>query len=56
MSGHLGNLVLPSHIEYFLKTWSKIYRFGIFLNKGISILKDKGIEIGELQITLKHSY
>ena len=27
---------------------SKIYRFVIFLNTGILILKDKGMEIGEL--------
>ena len=26
----------------------KIYKFGIFLNKGILILKNKGIKIGEL--------
>ena len=34
---------------------SKTYRSGIFLKKGILILKDKGIEIGELQVTLKHN-
>ena len=33
-----------------------IYRFGILLNKGISLLKDKGIEIGEIWVTLMYIY
>ena len=68
MSGHLGNLVLPQHIGYFLNilstsstygdenSHSKIYRFGMFLKKGILILKDKGVKTGELQVTLMYTY
>ena len=32
------------------------YRFEIFLNKGIKLLKDKGIKIVELQVTLIYTY
>ena len=47
--GHLGNWVLPQHMGMgILTVESKIYKFRIFLNKGILILKNKGIEIGEL--------
>ena len=28
------------------------YRFGVFLNKGIYLLKDKGIKRSELQVIL----
>ena len=35
---------------------SKIYKFGIFSNKGILILKNKGIKIGELWVTPMHIY
>ena len=35
---------------------SKIYKFGIFSNKGVLILKKKWIKIGELQVTLMHIY
>ena len=36
--GHLGNWILPQHREMgILTVESKIYKFGIFSNKGILI-------------------
>ena len=55
MRAHVQSFwVLPQHMG--IKILTVKYRFEIFLNKGIKLLKNKGIEIGELQVTLMYTY